>query len=231
MAFSPDVFLGETVKNFEKNELGFKIETTKRITYSKAIIIAAGVGAFEPRRLAAKNSSDFENKNVHYFVKDPQTFAKKDVAIAGGGDSAVDWALELEHVAKSVHIIHRRDQFRAMEGNVEKLRQSSVSIHTPYTVASLDELEDGKLGLTLKKAKSDEEEQLAVDDLIVNYGFVSDAKILASWGHRHQGGSHARARKNQPDCYRLWRSSKRRQQRFGSDLSGKKAADAQHSTD
>lgn len=182
MAFSPDVFLGETVKNFEKNELGFKIETTKRITYSKAIIIAAGVGAFEPRRLAAKNSSDFENKNVHYFVKDPQTFAKKDVAIAGGGDSAVDWALELEHVAKSVHIIHRRDQFRAMEGNVEKLRQSSVSIHTPYTVASLDELEDGKLGLTLKKAKSDEEEQLAVDDLIVNYGFVSDAKILASWG-------------------------------------------------
>ena len=138
------------------------------------------------------------------------------------------------------------------------LRQSSVSIHTPYTVASLDELEDGKLGLTLKKAKSDEEEQLAVDDLIVNYGFVSDAKILASWGlemnrktlvvdqnqqtsipagcaefprHRHQGGSHARARKNQPDCYRLWRSSKRRQQRFGSDLSGKKAADAQHSTD
>ena len=69
-----------------------------------------------------------------------------------------------------------------MEGNVEKLRQSSVSIHTPYTVASLDELEDGKLGLTLKKAKSDEEEQLAVDDLIVNYGFVSDAKILASWG-------------------------------------------------
>ena len=133
MAFSPDVFLGETVKNFEKNELGFKIETTKRITYSKAIIIAAGVGAFEPRRLAAKNSSDFENKNVHYFVKDPQTFAKKDVAIAGGGDSAVDWALELEHVAKSVHIIHRRDRVprngRKRRKASPKLGFNSYSVH------------------------------------------------------------------------------------------------------
>lgn len=185
--FSPDIFLGETVKGFDKTDLGFRIETTRRTTYSRAIIIAAGVGAFEPRRLTVDNASEFEGKEVRYFVRNPAEFAGKTVAIAGGGDSAVDWALELEKVADEVHIIHRRDQFRAMEGSVEALRQSSVNIHTPYTVTALERLSDGKLGVTLKKAKSDEEERIAVDNLIVNYGFVSDSRILASWGLEMNG--------------------------------------------
>ena len=177
--FSPDIFLGEAVKGFDKTDLGFRIETTRRTTYSRAIIIAAGVGAFEPRRLAVDNASEFEGKEVRYFVRNPAEFAGKTVAIAGGGDSAVDWALELEKVADEVHIIHRRDQFRAMEGSVEALRQSSVNIHTPYTVTALERLSDGKLGVTLKKAKSDEEERIAVDNMIVKENITVDDDVRA----------------------------------------------------
>lgn len=185
--FNPDIFLKETVQNLKKTDLGFEITTSKRTTYSKAIVVAAGVGAFEPRRLKLANAAEFENKNLFYFVKDPKQFANHDIAIAGGGDSAVDWALALEKVAHKVHIIHRRDQFRAMEGSVEQMQQSSIDIHTPYTIETLSQAENDKITLGLKKAKSDDKLELTVDDLIVNYGFVSDNKIISAWNLDMQG--------------------------------------------
>src|SRR5690554_1107804 len=102
--FDTTIELGQSVEKVEKLEDGtFKLTTdTNQVHYSKVIIITAGNGAFEPRRLNVKNSEDFEGINLHYYVKDMQQFKDEHVVILGGGDSAVDWALMLEPIAKKV---------------------------------------------------------------------------------------------------------------------------------
>lgn len=178
--FSPDVFLGETVEGFTKVEDGFEIKTSKRTTYSKTIIIATGAGAFEPRKLKLANASDFEGSNLHYLVTDIEKFRGKDLAIAGGGDSAIDWALELAPIANSIHLIHRRDKFRALEANIVALKQTDVIFQTPYLISELAD-NQGKLKLTLNKVRSDETKELTVDHLLVNYGFSSSSKAMEAW--------------------------------------------------
>lgn len=182
LTFKPDIFLGETVLGFEKTPEGFLIKTSKRTTYSRSIIIAAGIGAFEPRRLTLDNASQLEGKQLRYFVTDPTTFAGKDLAIAGGGDSAIDWALTLYPQAKSVHLIHRRDKFRALESNLAKLKETKTNFETPYTIKELSPAATDKLTITLQKVRSQETKTITVDHLLVNYGFVSDNKIISSWG-------------------------------------------------
>ncbi|MDN7146519.1 NAD(P)/FAD-dependent oxidoreductase [Liquorilactobacillus mali] len=178
--FKPDIFLNETVQDIAKTDLGFVITTTKKKTYSRTIIIATGVGAFQPRKLAVENADKFENKQLRYFVKNLQDFRGKDVAIAGGGDSAVDWALEIQNIAKSVSLIHRRDRFRALENSIEQLKKTNTIFETPYLISGLNS-ESEKMKITLKKVKTDETKEITVDFLLVNYGFVSDNKILKSW--------------------------------------------------
>ncbi|MBZ2406768.1 NAD(P)/FAD-dependent oxidoreductase [Liquorilactobacillus hordei] len=178
--FKPDIFFNETVQNITKTDLGFSVTTTKKKTYSRTIIIATGVGAFQPRRLAVENAEKYENKQLRYFVKDLQEFRGKDVVIAGGGDSAVDWALEIQTIAKSVSIIHRRDKFRALESSIEHLRKSNTNFETPYLISALDSADD-KIKITIKKVKTDEKKELLADFLLVNYGFVSNNKTLKSW--------------------------------------------------
>ncbi|KRN26841.1 NAD(P)/FAD-dependent oxidoreductase [Liquorilactobacillus mali] len=178
--FKPDIFLNETVQDIAKTDLGFVITTTKKKTYSRTIIIATGVGAFQPRKLAVENADKFENKQLRYFVKNLQDFRGKDVAIAGGGDSAVDWALEIQNIAKSVSLIHRRHRFRALENSIEQLKKTNTIFETPYLISGLNS-ESEKMKITLKKVKTDETKEITVDFLLVNYGFVSDNKILKSW--------------------------------------------------
>ena len=101
-------------------------------TLSKAIIITAGNGAFQPRKLKIEGEERFENANLHYFVQRLSQFADKKVVVFGGGDSAVDWSLMLEPIAEKVTLIHRRDKFRAHEHSVERLKQSKVEVLTPY---------------------------------------------------------------------------------------------------
>ncbi|MBE6069679.1 MAG: NAD(P)/FAD-dependent oxidoreductase, partial [Clostridium lundense] len=111
--FEPDIRLEERVLQIEKKEdRHFVVTTDKDVHYARALIITAGVGAFEPRRLEQENASRFEKTNLHYFVSDMNRFSGKKVLISGGGDSAVDWALMLEPIAEQVTLIHRRDKFR-----------------------------------------------------------------------------------------------------------------------
>lgn len=179
-AFAPDIFLGETVQSFTQTSTGFEIKTSKRTTYSKTIIIATGAGAFEPRRLTLANASSFEGQKIHYFIKDPSVFQGQDIAIAGGGDSAVDWALELAPNVNELHVIHRRDKFRALEANLEALKQTQANLQTPYLIETISEV-DNKLKLHLK-SKTAPAKELYVDHLLVNYGFTSDSKLINSWG-------------------------------------------------
>lgn len=182
-AFEPDIFLKETVESFTKTEQGFMIKTTKRTTYSKAIIIAAGIGSFEPRKLRVDNAPFFEGQQLHYFISDPTIFKNRNIALAGGGDSAIDWALELAPQARSVTVIHRRDKFRALESSVHALQQMpNVNFLTPYTIKDLKEAASGQLKVILQKARDKERKNVLFDDLIVNYGFSSSNTIIESWG-------------------------------------------------
>lgn len=183
MAEAPiDLFLNQTVDDVEKIDDGFKITTKERVSYSKKIIIALGNGAFTPRKLAVEGAEQFENSSLFYTVNHKADFKDQEVLIAGGGDSAIDIALMLEPIAKKVHLMHRRENFRALEHSVSILQQSSVELEVPYLLKEMQKNQSGQLDLTLKKVRSeDEEKTLTVDSVIVNYGFTSNNKALTAW--------------------------------------------------
>lgn len=187
--FDPDIRLEERVVQIEKkDERHFVVTTDKDVHYARAVIITAGVGAFEPRRLDLENAAGFEKTNLHYFVNDLNRFSGKKVLISGGGDSAVDWALMLEPIAEQVTLIHRRDKFRAHEHSVERLMASKVQVITPTEIAELHG-EDRIERVTLAHVKTKETQELPVDDVIVNFGFVSSLGPIAEWGLDIQGNS------------------------------------------
>jgi thioredoxin reductase len=179
--FDPTVCLEEKVLDVKKVGEIFELTTDKGVHKSKAVIITAGVGAFEPRRLELEGVERFEKTNLYYFVDDMNRFKDKRVVILGGGDSAVDWALMLEPIAKEVHIVHRRDKFRAHEHSVEQLMNSKVNVLTPYEVKSVDG-GDRVESITIVHGKTKEEQTIELDALIVNYGFVSSLGPIQNWG-------------------------------------------------
>lgn len=180
--FEQTVVLDQAVEHVEKQADGvFMLTTNNEVHYTKTIIITAGNGAFKPRKLELEESEKYENQNLHYFVDDLNKFAERNVAILGGGDSAVDWALMLEPVAKSVSLIHRRDKFRAHEHSVELLMKSKVQVLTPFVPVELNG-EQAISQVVLEEVKGDRKEVLEIDDLIVNYGFVSSLGPIKDWG-------------------------------------------------
>lgn len=187
--FPVDVRLEEKVlKLTKKDERLFEVETDAGVHQSKAVIITAGVGAFEPRRLELPEAAKFEKKNLHYFVSDLNKFAGQKVLISGGGDSAVDWALMLEPIAEQVTLIHRRDKFRAHEHSVELLMKSKVNVVTPKEIEKLNGT-DRIESVTIKDIKSGVSEEVPVDAVIVNFGFVSSIGPIAEWGLEIDSGS------------------------------------------
>ncbi|HEL0719504.1 NAD(P)/FAD-dependent oxidoreductase [Streptococcus equi subsp. zooepidemicus] len=175
------VCLKEEVLSFEKVDGDFVIQTSKARHYSKAIIVACGNGAFAPRTLGLDNEQLFADHNLFYNVHSLNQFAGKRVVICGGGDSAVDWALALDGLAKSVTLVHRRDAFRAHEHSVELLKNSHVTTLTPFIPLAL-EGENGFVNkMTIQKVKSEEVMTLELDSLIVSFGFSTSNKNLKHW--------------------------------------------------
>ncbi|QWU18529.1 NAD(P)/FAD-dependent oxidoreductase [Paenibacillus sophorae] len=187
--FQSDIRLEEKVISVEKRgERHFAVTTDKAEYHAKAIIITAGVGAFEPRRLDLPGAERFEKANLHYFVSDLNAFKDKKVLITGGGDSAVDWALMLEPIAAEVTLIHRRDKFRAHEHSVENLMNSKVKVITPTEISALhgDEFINK---VTLSNVKTKETQDIEVDSVIVNFGFFSSLGPISDWGIQIEGSS------------------------------------------
>ena len=189
--FKPTICLEEKVVDVIKHEeRSFEIKTTVGTHYAKAIIITAGVGAFEPKKLALPEAAMYEGSSLHYFVNDLERFRGRNVLISGGGDSAVDWSLMLEHVAQSVTLVHRRDQFRAHEHSVEQLIKSAVKVITPVEIVGLHSKNntDGSIkqlsAVTLQHVKTNDLTILEIDDVIVNFGFLSSLGPIADWGIR-----------------------------------------------
>lgn len=178
----PTIHLREQVQSLEPLEDGtFILHTSKAQRRSRSVIIAAGVGAFEPTRLTAEGVSDLEGKGIHYFAKHIEDFRDQRVAIVGGGDSAVDWAITLEPIAKTVNLIHR-SKFRAHESTVAELEASTVTLHYPgYEVVEVRSGDHGRIaGLTFRHLEGHTHD-LEVDELICAIGFKADPGPIKTW--------------------------------------------------
>ena len=180
--------LGESVQNIEKMDEVFKIQTESETHFSKSVIITAGNGAFQPRKLPIEVPENIGDLNIHYYINDVSKFTGKKVVIFGGGDSALDWALMLETIAEKVTLVHRRDKFRAHEHSVALLEKSKVEILTPYIPFRL-EGQDALEKVILKEAKGDCEIEVEADEVIVNFGFVSSLGPIKGWDLNINGNS------------------------------------------
>jgi ferredoxin/flavodoxin---NADP+ reductase len=188
--FDTTLVYGEEAFELNKNAEGiFEIQTTKNLHYSKAVIISAGNGAFRPRKLEIEHAEKYENNNLHYFVNNIESFRDKTVAICGGGDSAVDWALTLEPIAKKVYLIHRRPQFRAQEHSVQLLNESSIETITPFVPISINGSNDILTSVTLQEARKENTMELEIDDFLINYGFSSSIGGMKKWGFEVNGNA------------------------------------------
>ncbi|WP_018132467.1 NAD(P)/FAD-dependent oxidoreductase [Effusibacillus pohliae] len=180
--YNPTICLNERVEGLEKLEDGtFKLTSNTTVHYSRTVLIAAGIGAFTPRRLPAANAEQFEGKGIFYFIDDLAKFKGLNCLVVGGGDSAVDFALMLETVAKKVTLIHRRDQFRAHEDSVRRLFSSSVEVKVFTELKAVEG--EGKLerGL-LVNSKEKTEETIEVDAIIGALGFSASLGPIHDWG-------------------------------------------------
>lgn len=189
LQFGAPVHLNQVVTGLRKVEQNgashFVVETDVASYPSRTVIICAGIGAFEPRKLGIEGEERFEERGLYYKVIDPRQFADQRVLLVGGGDSAFDWTVSLHGVARSVMLIHRRDHFRAHAATVaqvqELVRAGRCELRTFWEVKALhggERLER----VTLVGSKTKEEETVEVDAVIPLLGFHSDLGAIKEWG-------------------------------------------------
>lgn len=165
----------------DDGETCWAIGTDEEVHLSRTVVIAAGIGAFRPRKLNNESVDRFEGDGVEYFVSDLEAYRDKRVLIVGGGDSAVDWALATEPLAESVTLIHRREGFRAHDSSLKELMESQVDVRQWYELRELqgeDELERA----VIFDNRTDEDEELAIDAVILALGFKADLGPIREWG-------------------------------------------------
>ena len=179
--FKPAICLGEKVSSVTRVDENWKIQTDQSEHFSKSVLLALGAGACVPKKLDVDYNHGWEGECIFYSVKNKERFRGKNVLIIGGGDSAVDWANEFSLLANKVTLIHRRDQFRAVQTSVEEMRRNKIDIKTFYELKEIigkDKVE----GVTIFDNRTGKEENLEVEALIINIGFVINLDFLKSWG-------------------------------------------------
>lgn len=188
--FEPTLVFNEIVDSFQRGADGvFALQTSSgRLHYSRTIVIAAGRGLAEPHKLEIEGASRFELSNVHYTVQGLEHFRGKHVLISGGGNSAVDWALELAAVAGKVTVVHRSDEFRAMERNVAAMKQAA-DVRTPYAIAKLHGSGGVLERAALEHVVDGTTEELDVDEVVVSHGYRSNYGGLTEMGLRMADGA------------------------------------------
>lgn len=179
--------LEERVVNVEKLADGnIKVVTDKAEHLTRTLILASGIGAFTPRKLAAASAAAFEGKGLTYYARNFDEFRDKRVVVVGGGDSAVDYALAIHPKASAVTVVHR-SQFRAHPHTVEQLRASSVAIRQPDFEIK-DVHGDGAVeAVTVYHTKTKVEERIECDVVLCALGFVSDLGEVKKWGIELEG--------------------------------------------
>ena len=182
--FNIKFHLSERVDELKKNNSNWEIKTNKGTKFSTPnVIIAGGVGSFEPRKFNLKECQKYENNSVLYSVKNKSVFKGKTVSIFGGGDSAVDWAIELSKDSK-VNLIHRRDEFRGAQLNVNKVhdlnKSGKIKLFTKYQLKTVN----GKDNLENIEIESDDKEikKLDTDYILGFFGLIMQLGPIADWG-------------------------------------------------
>ena len=184
--FQPGFTLGERAEKIIKKPNGiFEVTTDKgTIHQAKVVAIAGGLGGFEPRKPNLQKIDFYENNGISYFVKDPNLFKNKNILIAGGGDSALDWTIELSNIASSLTLIHRRNEFRGALDSVEKVQElknkKKIELITPAEVVSL--IGDKKLEAVEIKVGDSENLILDVDHFIPLFGLTPKLGPINDWG-------------------------------------------------
>jgi thioredoxin reductase (NADPH) len=206
MEYRPTISLGETVKTLSilktaedaKNEppeiqgavaeglTVFKLTSDKGAHYTRTLIISAGAGAFAPRKLTLKEAPGLESRGLYYSCKSKSIFAGKRVLIAGGGDSAIDWAMNLRETAhggdgSGITLIHRTNKFRAHEDSVRRLQVTRTQIKTFTEIESIQSKDGHVTGATLVNKETKEKFSVDVDAILVQFGFISSLGAIKDW--------------------------------------------------
>ena len=183
--FEPGFTLGERAEEIDKDADGIFTVTTNKGTIHRApvVVIAGGLGSFEPRKPQLENISSYEEKGIEYIIKDPEIYRNKKIIIAGGGDSALDWSIFLANINADVTLVHRRNEFRGALDSVEKVRdlknQNRINIITPAEIVKLN----GKEKLeSVVISKDDVENELKVDHFIPLFGLSPKLGPITNWG-------------------------------------------------
>jgi len=182
--FKTNFHLNERVEELTKENDNWKITTNKKKTFlAPNIIIAGGVGSFEPRKFSVENAELFENKSIFYSIKDKNYFKSKKISIFGGGDSALDWAIELSKIA-DVTLVHRRNEFRGVASSGEKVKklekEGKLKIKTPFQINSI-EGKDKITAITIKN-ESGKIEKISTDYVLGFFGLIMKLGPIVEWG-------------------------------------------------
>ncbi|MBI6116268.1 NAD(P)/FAD-dependent oxidoreductase [Salegentibacter maritimus] len=186
--FEPGFTLGERAQTIDKQEDGSFIVTTNKGTkhHAPVVVIAGGLGSFEPRKPPIANIANFEDKGVAYIIREPEVYRDKKVVIAGGGDSALDWAIYLADVASEVSLVHRRSDFRGALDSVEKVEELSkigkINLITNAEVTDLKGENELESVVITHKASASEKEIKETDYFIPLFGLSPKLGPIADWG-------------------------------------------------
>ena len=182
--FKANFHLNERVQEISKEKDDWKVTTNKEKTFiTPNIIIAGGVGSFEPRKFLIKGAEKFENKSIFYSVKDKNYFKDKKICIFGGGDSALDWAIELSKISDVV-LVHRRNEFRGAGHSIEIVKkletEGKLKLKTPFQINSIKG--ENKIESITVKNEADKIEEIKTDYILGFFGLIMKLGPIAEWG-------------------------------------------------
>ncbi|TAH32260.1 MAG: NAD(P)/FAD-dependent oxidoreductase [Alphaproteobacteria bacterium] len=209
--FAPTFHLGQQVQKLTRVGDGWQIETSKGTKIEcKTIIIAAGCGAFGPNRPPLEGIEKYEGKSVHYMVRAREDFRGRRIVIAGGGDSALDWAISLHDIAAKIYMVHRRDKFRGAPESVARLKQltdaGKIELVVPYQLSALEGA-NGQISNVILETLDGQKRKLEADCLLPFFGLSMELGPIANWGlnldHNYIAVDPATAATNQPGIFAI----------------------------
>ncbi|MGA3675286.1 NAD(P)/FAD-dependent oxidoreductase [Lysinibacillus agricola] len=182
LTFSPSVFLNEKIVSISKNEADHFVLLAEsgNIHYSKTVIVAVGGGIINPQKIELEGAEYFEASNLNYTIKSYKKFIDKVVVISGGGNTAVDWALEMEEVAKKVYLIYRKDTLNAHEAQVTELKNNGIECYFNSEITKLIADDDSECiqSVELTNSETGHVLNLSVDEVVISHGYVRDKELL-----------------------------------------------------
>lgn len=202
--YEPAVALNEQVRGIGyPEEHVIEVSTDKNHYRGRAVVICAGAGSFTPKRLPGVNCQEYEGRGVAYFVRDLENCRGKRMLIVGGGDSALDWALNLLRVTETITLIHRLDHFRAHEDSVKKLFSSPVKVRTFHELRAVHG-NDRVEAATIFDNRTGQEDRLDLDGVLITIGFSTTLGPIHDWGltlDKHGIVVNSRMETNLPGVY------------------------------